>query len=445
MRRITTTLGDVWLVKEETASPINSDREYGLTEIMQRILKNSESNNRFAERLRIIANADVTQDGKAFLIPDVDHEGYSRPVSFRQPHFDWKSDDPHSGRVLFNTNNPDYIIREVVADPCASFGPYHLMKFDYSLEKFTLVGTDVSSMEDAFELMKKVMAEKTTPLPSIREGETTLLSLPNGYSAEVLLTCDIHEVVYEEIFNVSIIDRFGRHAGDFQTESASVLVSMRDDAGQLEELLEEAGPPKFDGILDMFAKAEVFYPRRFQDLDNCIDALESNRVVKLMTADDEYEVLLTWDMSKNIYRDQGGDFISEGTPSFLQLEGIIGDVSYADEPFCEVYVKRVNGVKYDHVKYISLDVERLYDLITSVDAQDRLFGEAIARLSLTRCLDDMDYQEKAPVPRVGHLIAGAVSMDHIDIVSNDKKRNYVNVNQLRRTLEKPAQKIDFNY
>lgn len=440
MRRVKTALGDIWHLEHDTAWPEHSRRVYGLTEIMQRIFKFCETDTRYAERLQIIANAQVTPDGNAFLIPDPDHEGFSRAVSFESPSFNWKQEDYSNGCILFNSDNPDYIIREIVADPGTAYGPYHIMKFNYDERMFTYLGTE-NDLEAASLQMDELIDKKVAPLPYIGYQESTFIGLPRGYRGEVIKEDSYELGIYEEKFRVHIIDRFDREVRELSTGSAAFLISLRDDSAVFEAAIDVEHKPS--GILDLFAKSEEFMPRRFAEFENHMQWMEDSKVVKLKTADDEYELLLSYFHKREVYRDSKGRLISVGVPSQSQLEGVEGSVSFGTEQSYTAFIKRTNGVILTEVKNLALDLERLYDMITSEVEQEALIADAEEKTK-ELFYSPEDIELAIPMTRALKTLGG-LSMDAADIVGPEANRTVVNVNKLLKNMDKSNSVAAYNF
>lgn len=441
MATVTTMLGDVWHINNGTACPDGSERVFGLTEDMELTLKSSSANASSAEILRALADGPLEHAGHCVLIPADEHPGFSRAVSMIEPCLSLE-DEYFYGAVLFHSERPEYIIREIVGEPGAYYGPYQLLKYDQEAKKCAPVGTE-NNLQDAMALLDQVIVGNVQPLPFIDEVSSGIMKMNNGYSAEIIAASSRHDGCYSEEFVVAIISNQGEAVRIFETESASYIMSIRDDANEFKAMLNKFPETKEDGVLRLFSNVETTYPVSLAAMRECLDVQDGPKVVKFLTADDQYQILLSGEMREQVYRDQSGRFISDGAPQYYhQLSWVKGKISFAREAVFTMHIKRTDGVMYEKFGNKVLDASSLYDLITSKDKQVLLLNkvdEAYRQRS-----ESLEFSE-TPRLSMGDKIGGVIALDDQSIVANIERRKYVDVDRVIRKLEKNHAPADYSF
>lgn len=455
MQKIKTQLGDTFYFDEHQKRIISdrTGRHFGANDLMIRLVKSSEFTMRSAERLRTMDEAPGIHSGKHFLINDAKHEGFSRPIALDNPDFSYESHDYNYGAELFYNENTDYFVREFVGSPGSVYGPYFIHKYCYEFEEYLLIGEE-SEWDNVANRIEQAIAENLQPLPPIKDYETSIIPMKNGCKAEV-----IEDSVYENDvetlqWRVFIIDKFNRRLGEFKTDHISCILQLRDDASFGDKMAAQLVEAKkntldktsdIDGILGLFARSETHHPGRYHDFSQDIKFSPLEKVAKFLTADSEYEILLTRHCEKEVYRDMEGNLVSVGMPTAKNLDYREGKVFKTTEEFHTAYIKRADGVLYTKIDKINLSIKRLYKLLVNPDVLDEILDsedELVKRIPGGAMREQVG--ESITIPE---YIGAFLRKDASEILKDslENKRAIINVQNLRKGLQRNTSATDYNY
>lgn len=448
MKKITTCINDIWYHNETNNEVVssNSGHTYAANDLMLRLLESAKSNERSAERLKVIESAPVTRDGNGFLIEDKNYPGFFRAVEFDNVSFNWQEADYNNGVTLYSMSNADYFIHEMVVDPGEHYGPYYVYKYENEENPSSCLGVrdDLSS---AMERLDDAISLKIKPLPTFFLNETTIVPLREGYASEVRVETCTDGGLTTHAYDIRVMDRFNREVCRYQENNPNKLFELRDSDELFEMEKSEKFRVKVDGILDLFRRVDPVGPSKFDDFCDIVDSSGSERVLKFCSADDEYELLIYKSDTAVVYRDTNGNFAFDGQPTIKKMQGLSGQIYESREDRFSVYIKKTDGVIYDKVESVHMNYERLYDLVMFADVRETIYDrhdEII--MSLSESGDNLEGVGEYPYPYL--MVAGLNYLSH-EIRDIDCKKTFIDVDVLRNRLQRNSGNsiadISYNY
>lgn len=404
MPTIKTSLGDSWVLDQDYAKSEQSGSVYRISEDMERLLKGAQEGNpikrdRMANRLRDIDSGPLTPDGQSFLIADRTLDGvWGHPVRFDNPRFDWNERAKTDGILLVSVKNPDVAIRTYVGDPKLNEvepgqgdDVFNVMIWDDE-DKEYCIAYQAHSFDHAQEyalkgdLNKKLRAQP--PLPWLSYEQANIFELPSaekigqpGMYVEVQLKSVVEDGFRNQYCDIHLMDKFGRcvAASEYGIDG---LFDIRDNPKELKEFIEEYPFKDEKGVLHNFKHSEVFEPETEEELRDAFNQLAPGRFLKLQTPDDEYQMLISYNLVDTYRVNNTNKRLHTGpgapTEEAIRASGALRLVIGSERAY-SVVIKHAEGSMTRTLSNVILRHEALFKLATDEDAVVEMIENARLR------------------------------------------------------------------
>jgi hypothetical protein len=375
-KQFKTFLGDVWNVNNSEVTSMNTKRVYGYSHDMKNLLEQSVDDGRLANKLRIIDLAPLDPRGSSFLIEDRQNPGWSRPILVKNPTLDWRGDDYNRGEWMLNTKDPTIAARGLLSEEEGPTETWELLRFNTADNAYGLI-QEFKSLETCNSFIQH--GDLPEPLPYLDVRDTRFVEMPMGYKAEVIRTHEEKNSTYIRGFDVDLINPQGKREVSINTD-LTTLIEMRDNLAIFEHMLTSHLNPKLDES-SAFSKVENCVVADLEDLQKKIGELPKNTPLKFATADNQYEMLVSWEPLKFIRTASGQRlFAGEDLPSPEVFDNWHEpNLMTGMEKGYEIQVKRTDGVMVQTVNRIPLNAENLFSMITEKNDFKRLLNDAEKR------------------------------------------------------------------
>jgi hypothetical protein len=394
-RTFTTVLGDEWTTDQDHVKSSNTGRLFFMSEPMQKILNAANADpsrnqdpkfvqmqGRMASRLRELENAPLTPDERSILIVDRDDNTWSHPVSLSNPQFDWKERGPKEGTLMVLTENTYVAIQSVVGNAQmnedgsgSGYFSFNVMYFDDSddVKEYCI---DAVYPELDLAINHAMNAEYANPLPYLSYDSINFMDLPLADSAGFpdayaeLQLCTVMNGNYrEQECNIHIMDRFGQCIAS-STHSLDTVFDLRDRTRDLKDYIEDNPHDDTNKILHKFRNSKVCEPETIDELRGILDALIQDRFLKFHTADDQFQMMLSYSPVETFRTAEGKRIhTGKGLPALEKLKGLEGlQLTKGKERSYTCIVKHLQGAMTREVSNLVISPEKLFELISDDDA-----------------------------------------------------------------------------
>lgn len=402
---IQTSLGDFWELTEGYAKSENG-LLYRLSEPMQRLIDGAQIVpgadprvvGRMASRLREIENAERGPDGDTFLIKDRTLGGvWSHPVKFSNPLFDWNQRAQAKGTLFLLTKDPEIGIQSYVGDPQRNLqnpgsgdDVFNVVVWNEEYEEYG-IAYQCDTFEHAAEYVLKGDLNKKLralpPLPALGYRSVAFVDIPSaehhghlGMYAEVQLESQNLDGFRQQRCNVHLMDKFSRCVGAGLI-TVDELFDLRDRPKSYLEFLENFGVQE-GGVHHNFRNSAVCEPEDVDDLKQVLADLKRGCLLKFQTPDDEYQMLITYEVVQT-YRIEGTNkrlHTGPGapTPEMVRDSGA-QRIVFGEERAYQICVKHSAGGMIKKLSNVTLDAQKLYDLISDDQAESKMIEEVQLR------------------------------------------------------------------
>jgi hypothetical protein len=404
-KTITTRLGDVWTTDHDHVKCQATGRHYFLSDSFIRMLTVADAEqtrenepafaqlqDRMAARLREIQTAPSTPDKKCFLIADRELEGWSHPVYFSNPVFDWNERAAKEGTLYVLTEDPAIAIQSVVGDPELSkngldegYSAFNVMHFDYADEHtYRIVHT-----EPYFEEAEKVAKGKcdTAPLPSLSYESVAYMFFPQadsigmpGLCAELQLCSENHGGFRHQYCQIHILDRFDQCLAS-SVHTLDDVFNIRDGFWDVKDYIDQYKHEDVDKVLHKFKHSEVCEPESLEEMVEVLDNLQPDKFLKFHTADEEFQIMLSYTLVET-FRTLDGKRVhtGRGIPELDVLQKLNErELVKGQEQSYSLIVKRTDGAMTKKIANITLSASKLFELISNDDAPLNFIEDAKER------------------------------------------------------------------
>ncbi|MFK4132263.1 hypothetical protein ACI2KR_08210 [Pseudomonas luteola] len=414
METVKSSLWDIWEFKDGNVRMANGKNSFPESRQIADFIEKSETDTRYAECLHRLAmgNLIAINNKQYLLVEDDAYPGWSRPVSvqfllddrnmsidglleYTRSVSDVFAEERYmSGDFLVNTRDPRYAISEWCVSPGEAYGPYEYIFIDKDgLHPISQFEEFSSSIRDAIAAFKDVRENHPDPLPPLEIGKTVLIDLPRGYTAEVETFTQYDQDYHYKVHEMKLKGPDGQvfHPCPIAIND---LITLRDDPYELDKV-NLYTLPMVDHVLSEFDKSPAIQPASVDELKKALADLKPNQTVKLKTADQAFELLLSYNYRKT-YVDRTGHKVwssNEPLPSAREMSNWKGDmlVERLEKAFT-VHAKRTEGVIHNRATDFALNVEKLFALCNDETGMKGLIKESKSRQDN---FDEMGFSERA--------------------------------------------------
>lgn len=299
MSPITSILGDVWLISDTIAMPEGGDRSFGLNENMVEMIDKAKVSEKWANRLRIIAEAPLNAKRDAIYVPDNTFFNWYRAISLEYP--DFRQDDYWSGALVYYPEDTRLFVEEFVAEPGSYYGPYFVCARIDGVAA-GMVGY-AESRSELPGILERLSGTELHPLPKFSTSHSTVFDLCNGFKAEVYVSkvtvSDIEEADFETVIadaDSNVVFKGILNPGELFAckESHDGLQAMiAEKRGEVPSKAEDSELREANERLRLFASTELYAPDTVAALKEKIEGLSDFAPIKLITADGKTELLVS--------------------------------------------------------------------------------------------------------------------------------------------------------
>jgi hypothetical protein len=440
---IKTILGDEWIVLDGLATSSNTEKTIGYSEDIQSFLEKATTDVRYANRMRLIEEAPIGLNGKHFLLPDREHEGWLRPIDMDDPVLDWRGQDEVLGPILMLAADHSISARLYVEEPGAYDDCWEISRYIPSEKMYGIIGV-VKKYEDVQEYIQK--GDFPDPLPPLWTDVTRIIDLQDGYTAEILRSPqnDMDGGITQH-FLMNIIDCNGNKVIDVLT-GANTILKVRDSSAVMNAVIEQNQRDERElqmgneyeksqhKLLTAFKEIKISAPMGYEAFNNALSNLKPNDMLHLETPEKEYELLVTW-RPVNSLRTLDGDVIYKGNeipPVTLFQNWHLDSLVTGKEREYDVHVKRPEGSMIFSTEDIVIDRDTLFKLITN----QRFFEKTVeqARSTFPSGLEDPTEQNLIGFAAKG----GFFNLEYIS-------KSEVSPKEMQKRIEKQYERAEESY
>ncbi|MDU8352893.1 hypothetical protein RYA05_13610 [Pseudomonas syringae pv. actinidiae] len=410
MKTVTSVLGDNWIVDNNKARPEFGDREFGMTPDMQEMIENAQKSPKWAERLKCLASAELNEDKDAIYVADRKHNNWFRSISLDSPEFRFGEQDYYGGFRLTYPGDTRLKIEEMIIEPGNSAGPYLVIaKGDDGVTG--IVGAcDFES--ELSPILESLANQPLFPLPPLSTYKGAVYEIADGYKAETSVSEMQHNDSNILSFNTTVVDPDGKIVlfADFPP---AALLSIRDSGEYLQKILGDCADVRdreiqkqmvdLNSRLVKFNTTEVCSPVDAEGLNEALDNLPKNTPLKLMSANKDYEIILSWRQVK-LWKEPSGKIVATGeTPNEEILEGItVKSLDLCYEREYSVETKQSDGFTVLRHPAGPISRDNLFKILTDpsmlVEREHGSFHQSIIGDWVEGSNDDIEYVSKKSFP-----------------------------------------------
>ncbi|MEG1347347.1 MAG: hypothetical protein RSD49_04780 [Hafnia sp.] len=417
MKIITSKLGDRWQITDTEAMPEGGDRKFGMNNNMIEMIENAQKSDRWAERLRIVANAELSEDKECIYVPDRDYFNWFRSVSLQDPEFRTHH-DYESGFRLTYPDDTRLTISEGVEEPGAHYGPYYINGTGED-GKYGLVGFS-EDLSDIPGILEKLKGSKLSPLPQFSALDSVIYQLSDGFKAEIhgiechsmdiwtvsfkaTITDPKNKIIFEDVLGLDEIIQCGYSSNDLQD-----VLSRYKNEYQIQHLND------VNKALVLFNTLDAFNPESVSDLKNQLNILPKNTSLKLTCADQKTELLISSSVVKSWERLSGEKAYIGDSPTETELESLgVDSLRLRHLREYTVKAKDIGGASIETDVIKSLSIENLFSVVTDEAEFTKLFDKAqdshnrctqMTRLGRLAVLDTLNNGYHAPLEYISDKV-----------------------------------------
>jgi hypothetical protein len=382
MKTIQSLKGDIWIIKDNKAMPENGDREFTLNDNMQEMLTKSQVDETWANRLQLIANAELNDDKTAIYVADKNHFNWYREIPLDDPEFRTHN-DYNSGFSLIYPDDTRLMISEDVAEPGAHYGPYHVIL----VQKDGPQGV-VGYSEDLSEIpgiLEKLKDRELTPLPRFSTLESMIIDLCDGYKAEIYALENHSMDIWDVSFPSEILSPSGEIVcvGTLQPNS---MLTLQQSPEALQEYIDQNNDPSWkygaerlklkNEVISQFNSTEPFQPQDLDELKKEFQNLKENTPIVLKCANDKSEMLITWNTVKVWRGSNNWNISDEKFPSDHDLRHFEGDsIRLCKQKRFTISIRNTNGFATENETFDALNYDILFKVVKGKDALKEAFED----------------------------------------------------------------------
>lgn len=372
MKTITSVLGDNWIVDNNKARPEFGDREFGMSADMQEMIENSQKSPKWAERLRYLASAQLNEDKDAVYVADRKHNSWFRSINLESPEFRFGELDYFGGFRLTYPDDTRLKIEEFITEPGNSAGPYFVMAKGED-GSIGIVGACDHESELA-PILESLKDQPLDPLPQMSTYRGAIYDIADGYRAET----SVRETQYNDSthlsFNTTLLDPDGKIVLCASFPPAA-LIKIKDSGEYLQKILGDCADVRDKQIqsqlvdlnsrLVRFNTTATSSPSTIDDLNELLDSLPRNALLKLESASKEYELIVSWKQVKHWKEPSGKIIATDETPSEEVLEGIsVDSLDLCYEREYSIETKQADGFTVHRYQAAAINRENLFGVVS---------------------------------------------------------------------------------
>lgn len=374
MKTITSVLGDKWVINNGHAKAEFSDIEFAVNENMTEVLNNAQKSEKWANLLRTISKAELNADQDAVYMVDKKNNNWFREISLEDPNFRVNHNDYFWGYDLVWPEDTRLKISEICGDPGSEYGPY-LIQTKRNDGTLGIVGYSEQE-EDIPAILESLKDTELNPLPDFFEHKNVVFDLPDGYQAEVNKSIFLDNGIPDVSFPTAIIApdksvvmvatmypdtligiRTAEHLHKVLEDGASRRTNMHND--QLKEINDR---------LSTYHATDLYEPKNAFEFADTMLKLKKDTPLKVMTADKEHEILISWQQVKR-WRHVNGKLIAQDEmPHVDDLKALgVDAVRLCVERVYTIQTKQTDGFLVIESRPTSINSDKLYSLVSDQD------------------------------------------------------------------------------
>ncbi|MFK4132461.1 hypothetical protein ACI2KR_09300 [Pseudomonas luteola] len=213
-----------------------------------------------------------------------------------------------------------------------------------------------------------------------------------------------------ETYSIDILDKVNRLVAQCYGD-INYIVELRDNERALEQALVKYRTNETPE-LDFFRSLNIEKPDSIEAVYDLLNDLRDQKCIKLTTASEEYELILSWQPQKCI-RDGNGKRLVLGSheisPETLK-SCTTEDIHACKERAYNITLKRAHGAYFKTIEGISISLPKLAALVTDISAE-----ETLIRSAKLRNIQFEDNKLTGLAPSAHQLLAVAIQGSRSDI------------------------------